>query len=288
MQNLKLNKYATEHTTFQLYLRNILFYLYLPFILVFLYFKQLGKPTAPDSLTQMVNANPPMWKTNLFNTCIDLAGDKNANDGKTHHKLTQTILHGVYLYNKYKNKVAVELSDENGLSKSIHTSGHISTGYGYNEHGQFSFSTKSTGLDTLAAVNLAMVHMPNEALLDKYDQLVVAIINNDFSLLEAEEPDLDEVKEFWKNSRGGIKYKVKSHNAIMTPRWGTTPEEALVLLTTLQTNYKKNKNPYCLEIYNKLYYKFGYGVLSKLADKTKLETQISLLVLKELESNHNT
>lgn len=293
VQDYKESQYLANPTTIWIVLHSILHWISLPFKLVYFLFKALfillkkafTKVDATHHDPHTVDyaellRNQPVWKTNLFNTYVDKLNSEH--DGKGHSRETQTLLHSVYMYVlslTEEGKGYLEYNSHMGLAKSIHTTGHLGSGYGYNEDGENIINNKTPTIETLSALNLAVLTSRSEVVVDKYDQMVENFSKNNYGLLEADIPDHPVTKKLWEDSNAQMKFKLKSHKANMMPRLGVTGTEALVALATLKLGRKRGRNLESEKAYQKLC-KMGYKALALTADPANLEMNIpSLYVL---------
>lgn len=294
IQDYNESQYLAQPTIMWIMLHNILHWVSLPFKVLYFIFNSfiilIKKRTVELKSTNQKSfsvdyaellRNQPVWKTNLFNSYVDTINSEH--DGKAHSRDSQTQLHSVYLF-------ALSLTDlgkpylnhnsEMGLAKSIHTTGHLASGYGYNEHGENIMNNKTPTLETLSALNLAVLTSKSEVIIDKYDQMVQSISDNSMGLLEADKPDNEITAKLWSDSKAQMKFKIKSWKANMMPRLNVTGTEALVALATLKLGRKKGRNIDSEIAYKRLTNTFGYKILAATANPENLEINIpSLYVL---------
>lgn len=240
--------------------------------------KMFGKKSMP-TLKANVNEHPskitdnrlvsymPMWRTNLYNTVVMDAGPDI--DGKNHNTKNQTINHALYLFALNTRPSVLNPSDLDiaGLYKSIHVTGHLSNGYGYTQDGQLKYNNDKVGSDTLSMVNLAVINSNiknNVPMIDRYDQFMVKVIENDMSILEYSEL-----------------HKVKSENGKMNPHWGLKPENAITALASLKLNGSVNGSTQSRETYTKLFRNLGYSAFSLLSPNNKTVTSALYVLIKK-------
>ena len=205
-----------------------------------------------------------IWRTPTFISYVTRT-DNNELDGKNHKTSNMTALNAFYLFLLGQTVEGKEFFDKEPTAKGImlpmHTTGHLSNGFKYNIHGAIEHNIKSTNASTLANLNLAMHTETSDMVQDRFDVFVQEVINNDFGLLEFEEPDDEVAKDAWLEQPIGRK-KLKSVNAMFQPDPSLTGEKALIILASLKLAEVQRKSLDAKEAYYKLLWKNGYAFLS--------------------------
>lgn len=188
-------------------------------------------------------------------------------DGQQHNFDHQCLRQGTYQF--LLSKLNPELVTESviyGTSKHIQGP-RLFRGYMANPT---SFNMFSVSGDMLCGMNLAMLNNKNSDLKDKYEYMVLGIINNDYSLLESCSPDpLEEpmLATIYKErlieamSRPEM-VNMKSYKASWSAGIEPVGAQALTLLATLRTSAVLCKEPIAASKYSSLLWKYGYGLLS--------------------------
>lgn len=207
----------------------------------------------------------PIWDTAACMSYVCRNRTDTPINGANHNPDHQCSRHGTFTFvmnqlginrNAYYNTFGIMMSGD-----------RLARGFNFID-GKVKYNGRTTSGDMLCGMNLAMLDCQNEAVIEKYDGLVQGIINNDFSLLENEAPDSDEVGfELWnellKENKGMIdKVKMKSARGMWQPGLETVGAQTLTILATLKLSYKKTRNPDAKIAYDKLFNKYGYGILS--------------------------
>lgn len=221
----------------------------------------------------------PTWFTPSFSTYITKLDDKEA-DGKNHKIEDHTEQNALYMFTLGQLAEGKSILNQETVSKgfmlAMHTTGHLSNGFKYDTHGLFFHDVKSTPAETLSAVTLAANSSSIPSVLDKYDQMIQQVIDNDFALLEYEEPEDAVAKEAWLEKTPG-KRKLKSVNAMFQPDPSLTGTKALILLAALKVAGKtigvdKAGNPEARGAYIDLLWKKGYALLSAFPTAGKVDS----------------
>ncbi len=188
------------------------------------------------------------------------AGAFNGADHCTDHQL---LRQGQYVFLMSKlNKRTPQM--ENALVNFIQGV-HLLRGYKWDyKDSKFVNNMQSTSGDMLLGLCLAMLDttLGNEdqsMLLEKFDQLVCGIVDNDYALLEGEKPKEEPYITLYENNP-----KIKSSRGMWQPGLETVGAQALTLLAALKTNAKKNKSVSSEKEYWDVFYKKGYALLSLL------------------------
>jgi hypothetical protein len=198
------------------------------------------------------------------------SGSFNGADHNTDHQLLRQGQY-VFLMSKLGRRTP---QMENALSHFMQGP-YLLRGYKWDyQNKRFINNAQSTSGDMLLGLCLAMLdtNLANETqsmLLEKFDQLVSGIVDNDYALLEGsvpkEEPYISLYNEQLKKyDMREEKVKLKSSRAMWQPGLETVGAQALTLLAALKTNAKKNKSKSSEKEYWNVFYKQGYALLSLL------------------------
>jgi hypothetical protein len=143
----------------------------------------------------------------------------------------------------------------------------LTRGYKYDPYkNEYSFNVHTVSGDMLCGLNLAALVTPNG--FDEYDQLIESIIENDYSLLQGIQPEVDqpgheEYKQLLKrNDYRFERVNFKSDKGMWQPGLETFGNQALTILAALRINEIKNGNRNAGKHYRKLLWNYGYGLLS--------------------------
>lgn len=187
----------------------------------------------------------------------------NATNHNTDHQCSR---HGIFSFLLSRLKLQ---SDKVDKGTRMFMSGHfLSRGYFYHPVEQhWMYNTQSISGDMLLGLNMAVLNSNDDFILEKFDQLVDGIIENDYGLREAQTPyENDITLDIWKEALAKVKdpslVKMKSGRAIWAPGLETAGAQALTILATLRLAEKKTGNANAKKHYRKLLYKYGYGLLS--------------------------
>lgn len=162
------------------------------------------------------------------------------------------------------------------------------------------YNAKTTSGDMLCGLNLAVLVTQNDAVKERFDQLVHHIIENDYSLLEGQSPDSDSVAyDLYQQKLKAAGYapekiEMKSERGMWQPGLETVGAQALTVLAALRIADKKLRSKEANKHYRKLLWKYGYGLLS-LAPTAYIDKKrgyfndhnclIALYVLSQLSDN---
>jgi hypothetical protein len=216
------------------------------------------------------------------------AGSFNGADHSTDHQL---LRQGQYVFLMSKLGKRTQQMDQT-LARFIQSK-HLMRGYkwDYNKM-EFIDNKRSVSGDMLIGLCLALLDAPKtkidqkqldlagdaglivppssaDFLFEKFDTLVNNIIENDYALLEGQEPTDEPYKTIWNERLKAAdmreeKIQMKSSRAMWQPGLETTGAQALTLLAALKVNAKKNKSKLSEKEYWNVFYKKGYALLSLL------------------------
>lgn len=240
----------------------------------------------PPNLSQVLN-NFPIWKTNIFSSYVSGQPHHLEIDGKHHITSDQCQKHGLYMFILHQTEEGRQRKNETlekGLRMFIHPP-YLVNGYKYNQHALFEYDAKTVSTETLSYLNLGILVSDNNPTLETYERLVDKIVENDYSLIEGQQPtnilgktEWDKQLKFYQNRTEKI--KVKSLNCILSPSLRISGVESLSLLATLKLDYLKNKDISSLKEYNKVFWKYGYWLLSLLpiTNNKKFDKNLPIVV----------
>ena len=132
---------------------------------------------------------------------------------------------------------------------------------------QLMLNAQSTSGDMLLGMAIASMNTEHEMLKEKYEQLIVSILDNDYALLEGARPDSAPANILWdklylQNDQRFEKIRMKSYKGMWQPGLETVGAQALTILAALRVADKKMGNRDAKKAYKKLLYRYGYGLLS--------------------------
>lgn len=195
-------------------------------------------------------------------------------NGYNHNKDHQAAWHGVYTF--LMGKIGKRNSfQEIAMSKHMHGE-KLFRGYDFN--GNTNANTVSG--DMLVGTSLAMLDVKSNTLVggpitsggsgdvlrDKFDEVVIGIIENDFALLEGNQPEDGPERAVWDNELNRVKdsslIRMKSARGMWQPGLETVGAQALTLLAAVRVADKRCGSILPKKTYKKLLNKYGYGLLS--------------------------
>ena len=206
----------------------------------------------------------PVWITTNFKAYVCRTYTDEVIDGTNHNPDHMCSRHGTYTF--LMDLIGQREFSMDRVSATMMAGDRLARGFNYNE--QITYNGRTTSGDMLCGLNMAMLNNQHDGLLEKYELLVQGIIDNDFSLLENQLPDHEEVgAELWeelarKDNGSYANIKMKSARGMWQPGLETVGAQALTILSTLKLCYKKTRNPHAKEMYDKLFTQYGYGILS--------------------------
>jgi hypothetical protein len=254
-------------------LNSLLFYVSFPFkltrnLIVFLINKRISKvPTKSFSETLLALNTLQLLHTNELQTYVESIGLPN---GSNHDTNNQAFYHGLYQY------AASEFGE--GSNPKIMTANRmfmqnkwLCNGFLWNPtKNMVEFNISSPRAINLLGVAIASYseNSPNE----NFDQIITHMIeDNDLCLIEGQIPNLKHPNQMYNrllklNNYRPELVKMKSINGLFNPGLSLTPTNALIILTALRVARIKNGNKLAGDMYNKLLFKYGYGLLSLMPD----------------------
>lgn len=186
-------------------------------------------------------------------------------NGSNHNSDHQCSRHSTFAFLLSKMGIHDELVDK---ATWMHMQGKwLCRGYEWGPEG-LHFNAKTTSGDMLCGLNLAVMTTENEATKERFDQLIHHIIENDYSVLEGQSPDSDSMaydmyQRKLKEANYAIeKIEMKSERGMWQPGLETVGAQALTILASLKLAEKKLGSRDAKKAYNKLLWKYGYGLLS--------------------------
>jgi len=194
-------------------------------------------------------------------------------NGINHNMDHQALRHATYTF--LMGKIGKRNSNQE-FSLAKHMKGD-SLLRGYNNDGQINQNTVSG--DMLCGMSLAMLDVKSDVipgliikggtgdiLKDKFDEIVVNIIENDYALLEKGIPEDGPEREVYNEELNTVKdplsVRLKSARGMWQPGLETVGAQALTLLAAVRVADKKCGSVLPKRTYKKLLYKYGYGLLS--------------------------
>jgi hypothetical protein len=145
---------------------------------------------------------------------------------------------------------------------------YLARGYMYTPNAEFIYNIGTTSGDMLCGLNLAVLTSNEVPTVDAYELLVKNIIDNDYALLEGKCPEKDDLlhdlwkKEYKASGQRFEKVRIKSERGMRQPGLETVGAQALTILSALKLSYFKSKDQEAKREYNRLFYNYGYGLLS--------------------------
>lgn len=194
-------------------------------------------------------------------------------NGAHHNSDHQLLRHGQYVF--AMSKLGKRTPQMDYALAQFMQGRYLARGYSWDfETSKFKMNLRSTSGDMLIGLCLSMLDtdMQNDSqtiLMERFDQLVTAIIDNDYSLLEGSQPTDEPYKTIYqellkKADDRPESVAMKSSRGMWQPGLETVGAQALTILAALKVNSKKNKSHYATEEYWNLFYKQGYALLSLL------------------------
>lgn len=246
---------------------------YLPFL------KRRAVPkTPPDRVRKerflYVYKNLPVFDNGtmqLYTNRVDYYSLPNGNNHNTDHQCSR---HGTYSF--ILNKLEAS-NDKVNTALERHMWKHLLF-RGYKEDGSYNLNNVSG--DMLLGMCLALTNAyrpsnpkPGEEnsyvkLKDSFDEVLFGMIENDYSLIENQRQDDDPIQsEVWDeqmklNSYRPEKVKVKSARAMLQPGLETVGAQAITMLAAMRVGDKVVGSLYAKREYKKLFWLYGYGLLS--------------------------
>jgi hypothetical protein len=186
----------------------------------------------------------------------------------------QAAWHGVYTF------IMSKLGKRNGF-QDIAMSKHMKNGNlfrGYTFDGRVNANTVSG--DMLVGASLSMLDVKGgvmeglisqggagDVLRDKFDEMVINIIENDYALTEGGLPEDGPERELYDEEllrHKGTKdmVKIKSARGMWQPGLETVGAQAITILAAVRVADKKCGSLVPKRAYHKLIYRYGYGLLS--------------------------
>ena len=194
--------------------------------------------------------------------------NNNAYDGTSHDTKDQFFNQAIYMY-------LYNLDDikRSGMIQWIYWNLHggktLTNGLSC-DHDTLTFDHSNTSIKTIAALNLLILNPAyRNSLAEKYEELMLNLIENNFTLNEP---------EYYGNFKN-IPSQYKNYNTYMGP--GCSPDAAVVLLASLKLMDKLLGIPKARELYNIFYKKYGYNIKAKITSNEP-EVIISLFILNYL------
>jgi hypothetical protein len=164
--------------------------------------------------------------------------------GMNHNTDHQLARHGVYSFLLSRLGIKnTKVSRATGLHINPPV---LSRGYKFDATGKIISNYSNTSGDQLIGLTLAMLDESDDIVKEQYEQLVIDIIKNDYSLIEV--------------NKYGIVTK-KAPRGMWSPGIETLGAQSLTLLSTLKMAAKLG-SPDAKKEYKKMIWKYGYGLLS--------------------------
>jgi hypothetical protein len=146
---------------------------------------------------------------------------------------------------------------------------YLLRGYKWNQYdGEVQYNNQTTSGDMLCGLNLAILTTKNPDLEDDYVELVDQIIQNDYSLLEGQNPGKEyELDTLWQKLYKQAYCRpenvfMKSLRGMWQPGIETAGAQALTILSALKLMGYKLNYRHAQAAYKKLFWFYGYGILS--------------------------
>jgi hypothetical protein len=186
-------------------------------------------------------------------------------DGINHNDDHQGSRHGAYAFLMNKLNLGNQKIDKATRQHFLKEWG-FARGYKITRLG-YEYNARSTAGDQLIGLSLAMLHNPDTATKELFEQSIVSIIENDYALLEGGVPKDSDIQAHYfklitKNNMRPEKVKIKSSRGMFQPGLETVGAQALTILCALRVADVICNSTIAREHYNKLLWRYGYGLLS--------------------------
>lgn len=216
----------------------------------------------------------PVFKTETEELYVNRVPYYFKPDGVNHNMDHQALRQGTYTFLMGKIDKRTPAQE---VSLAKHMRGDILF-RGYDMNGKTNANTVSG--DMLCGMSLAMLDVKSQViadgpmikggtgdiLKDKFDELVINIIENDYALLEKGIPEDGPEREVYNDelnrTRDPLSIKFKSARGMWQPGLETAGAQALTLLAAVRVADKKCGSLVPKRTYPKLLWKYGYGLLS--------------------------
>lgn len=202
-------------------------------------------------------------ESNLYTTRVPFTQLPNGSNHVTDH---QCARHGTYVF--LKRKLGLDVSKEE-TALAMHMQGPwLVRGFKKNPADEIMYNIASVSGDMLCGLNMGMLESDNEELRDKYYELIHAIIDNDYSLLAHDVPEADEAGyEYYMEKYKAVFRQpnlvdLKSYKGRWEPGLDVVGAQAVTVLAALRIGDKIARSTDAKKHYNKLLWKYGYGLLS--------------------------
>ncbi len=205
----------------------------------------------------------PVLKNEFYNLYLPRNELGDTLDGTNHSSDHQLLQHGRYVFLMSKiNRQTPQMIY--ALEQFLHNK-MLARGYKWDyEQNKFIHNFRSVSGDMLLGLCLSLLSAKDnedfDLLLEKFDILMAGIVQNDYALLEGQLPTDEPYKSIYQEL--GLNPKMKSSRAMWQPGAETTGAQALTILAALKVNHKINRTLSSGREYNKLFFKYGYGLLS--------------------------
>lgn len=190
-------------------------------------------------------------------------------NGSNHNTDHQCSRHGTYTFLMDKLGLRTVQMDQ---ALAIHMQGKwLLRGYGkyeYDQEGMY-MNAHTTSGDMLCGLSLGILTSKDNTVISyRFDELIANMIDNDYSLLEGGKLEPGdpgfEMQEKLLKEKDLPFIEMKSSRGMWQPGLETVGAQALTILSALRIADKKFKNLEARKHYNKLIWKYGYGLLSLL------------------------
>jgi hypothetical protein len=185
-----------------------------------------------------------------------------------HNTDHQCARHGTYAFLMHKLGLHNQAIDQ---ATMMHIQNpFLCRGYSWNyyENDTMNLNIRTVSGDMLCGLNLAALVTDDALFQEKYEQLVLNIIDNDYSLLEGASPGKGEPgdalydEQLKRNAFRPEAVRLKSLRGMWQPGVETVGAQALTILATLKLSHKRFGSRDAGEHYTYLFKKCGYGLLS--------------------------
>lgn len=220
--------------------------------------------------------NLPVYSSNTLSFYANRVPYNSFPNASNHNTDHQASRHGIFSF--LLSKLKLQSDKINKGTGMLMSGNYLSRGFHYEPtEQQWIYNTQCTSGDMLLGVCMAMLNTKDDILLEKFDTLVEGIIDNDYALLEGQTPYQNDITyDIWNEQLAKHKtpslIKMKSSRGMWAPGLETAGAQTLTILAVLKLAEKKTGNQRAKQHYNKLIYKYGYGLLG-LFPTTYLEFQ---------------
>lgn len=233
--------------------------------------KSKDVPKLPDyfsrqEIWQYVFANLTILNTDQIQLYVNRVDLNETPNGVNHNVDHQAYRQGSFLFLMRLLGVNVERMER---ALGLHFQGKFGVSRGYyptTQLSSMSINHQSTSGDMLIGSILGLLHCHNKDLLDRYDDVIHGIVNNDYGMREGSflPPSDERLLDLWTKNmqQTGGQCNLKSARASWAPGLLTVGAQSLNILAAIKTGLTYRKSKILQQAYNRLLWGYGYGLLS--------------------------